>query len=927
MTGEKIKQSLLSTLNTLSDSKNSPLQRHNDRQAHKEDKRDKEEMRAILRLSDTYFNHNEVDLGLAKRLPVYRYHLPKGQNHWRKWQDEKYPQISEGSSALQRKSLAPFPYLHKTFLEQNFLFIALDEAHERPPTLLGPDHKPLLVEPVLINPQFYPIWIRLLFRKSLADASHYGNFHTLGRPLLLLHHWKKASQPGIIQALAIDCATQQLNSPQNQQTITEISLFHHNVLLREVEFNMEQSGRERDRQFLRDYWAIKETRLTRASHEISATAPLYQEIAKNSRYRLTRPFIDLKSYENCRQSWPAILGPVQQRFIALAKQYGFQLSPKELKLMKLPTQTKARVNVSSKSSKNSKILIKPKSKSYSPSIPPLKKVALLDHRLCQNISTDAISHYLTKILQHLNIPTKFEIITSIKQLNHHLDHPTLVLIDQRADVVEDRYHLTNAFKGLLPIQHLNINPYDLLHKEEIFPTIDTHREQTIKSSAQPQSLSIDEAETQKKSANGSGEDIQFSPPEHYYQYQLEDLSLPAVKKSLEQNLDICLKELQIKSLLLDPRQKISTILPAQANILTEQLILISCGYLFTVEADRPILIPISDNNSDHQILLNHYLQPFGQTFASLLAQIYQKWPYHFPPEALDPDGGSSTEKFNARLRRLTILLHKMLHKKGDQQNEGINCMMLDPQYHRPHILFEEMDEILEILKQRSELTPRDWLIYKNDLTIISNILERLKKDPHFSSENAVKMLTLMEELLPQLLEIWNSNCRDFELRGITEELFDKIKRATFKTLFQRVKATTPELQKNQKFNSTFSTIWHQIASELFKIPLHDLRSQWLNHIPGMKQVWHDPDHGYYIVGSLLPLQLKIERQPTIRQWHKISGELDTALLCALIDVDWVRTNQLAGNPAPTLLIERWKELQADDKIWSTPLLPINRSEP
>lgn len=41
----------------------------------------------------------------------------------------------------------------------------------------------------------------------------------------------------------------------------------------------------------------------------------------------------------------------------------------------------------------------------------------------------------------------------------------------------------------------------------------------------------------------------------------------------------------------------------------------------------------------------------------------------------------------------------------------------------------------------------------------------------------------------------------------------------------------------------------------------------------------------------------------------IAGELNSELLAGLVDVDWVRMNQLAGNPCVATLVRRWKEFQ------------------
>ena len=52
--------------------------------------------------------------------------------------------------------------------------------------------------------------------------------------------------------------------------------------------------------------------------------------------------------------------------------------------------------------------------------------------------------------------------------------------------------------------------------------------------------------------------------------------------------------------------------------------------------------------------------------------------------------------------------------------------------------------------------------------------------------------------------------------------------------------------------------------------------------------------------------------PLIR-WPTSLCHYNIDLLVDLLDVDWVRMNQLAGNPCVTTLIKRWKEINLGSK--------------
>ena len=77
----------------------------------------------------------------------------------------------------------------------------------------------------------------------------------------------------------------------------------------------------------------------------------------------------------------------------------------------------------------------------------------------------------------------------------------------------------------------------------------------------------------------------------------------------------------------------------------------------------------------------------------------------------------------------------------------------------------------------------------------------------------------------------------------------------------------------------------------------------------MSKLWYDEKQHYFIVGGIASPKNKILRQPSIRQWHSLIGRFNPELITALVDVDWVRMNQLAGNPCVATLIRRWRECQ------------------
>lgn len=58
-----------------------------------------------------------------------------------------------------------------------------------------------------------------------------------------------------------------------------------------------------------------------------------------------------------------------------------------------------------------------------------------------------------------------------------------------------------------------------------------------------------------------------------------------------------------------------------------------------------------------------------------------------------------------------------------------------------------------------------------------------------------------------------------------------------------------------------------------------------------------------------PLNPLFNDNPVFANGMHCMGELNSELLAGLVDVDWVRMNQLAGNPCVATLVRRWKECQ------------------
>lgn len=260
--------------------------------------------------------------------------------------------------------------------------------------------------------------------------------------------------------------------------------------------------------------------------------------------------------------------------------------------------------------------------------------------------------------------------------------------------------------------------------------------------------------------------------------------------------------------------------------------------------------------------------------------------------------GSADEKLTRFARRLTIVLHR---------TNTVSIYLQDPKYDTPHMIPYHLNEVIEAINCKNISLPLvKWkLPEKKDLL---TDIDKFAEEKVLSNNNRS---TLLREL-DDLYSCWYDTLKKFAREGETEISYKKLKKDFFARFLALKNSNLRQEDMAKSRNSTaLVSAWTKLLSKLFNRYLEDDRV-WLRHnVPGIQHLWHDPDEGYYVVGGLASPKRKILRQPSIRQWHALQGSLDTELLTALVDVDWVRTNQLAGNPCVSTLVNRWQECQDD----------------
>lgn len=257
---------------------------------------------------------------------------------------------------------------------------------------------------------------------------------------------------------------------------------------------------------------------------------------------------------------------------------------------------------------------------------------------------------------------------------------------------------------------------------------------------------------------------------------------------------------------------------------------------------------------------------------------------------------NEAEKLTRFINRLTVIIHK---------TEEVTILLQDPQYGAPHMLPEKLNDLMTILdSQRQQLPLNKWLLPEMDELMFH--IDQLTEEGELSDTNKNTLLRELE----LLCDLWKCALRKYYSNNEFNVTYDVLKNYVFSQWPEKKNVLMVEVAKKSVKRASTSLIasWNKLLSRVFDLPLGDPRN-WLKNVPGITRLWHDPEQNYVIVGSLSSPQPIIQRQPSIRQWHALQGELNSELLAGLVDVDWVRMNQLAGNPCVATLVRRWKECQ------------------
>lgn len=512
------------------------------------------------------------------------------------------------------------------------------------------------------------------------------------------------------------------------------------------------------------------------------------------------------------------------------------------------------------------------------------KIDVIDLRVAEKPDTSSILKVFTELLKSKDLDVKFDWLKELTVENIASYRPAagrrlLILLDQTKGLIEDRYPLSESLHSLCAVQHINVNPFDLVGDPiESGMLIEVEDQSSDQVSLYP------------------------DPENNYFDYSDKEIADKKYREELVRNLEICLKELTLKRLLLCPDAKVSETLPEQIGCLNENTLVITDGYLFTVDKDRPVLVPFDPSEPKMVEDCNLWLKGFDSSVEKLLTLLQSNWPYSYRPQEVMDKFGTDAEEHRRFARRLTIVLSQ------NADTGQVSIIFQDPKYETPHMLPEGLDDVLSDLNKQIQTHPiYEWVLPDSESLI--QLIDELASEGEIRSRN--RAMTLKQEL-PKLIVYWNAQLIGLEQNYVDKVDYKTIKKEVFERWLKAHNANLPDGEPDKKTaSSSLISSWDSLMSRVFERPLKDIKG-WLRNVPGIQSLWYDPEQHYFIVGGLASPKSQLQRQPSIRQWHALQGTLDVELLSALVDVDWVRMNQLAGNPCVATLIRRWKECGMDN---------------
>lgn len=744
-------------------------------------------------------------------------------------------------------------FLMRTEAVPKGLFIAVHSEAEKPPKVFSADKDELIPERVHYADEYAPIWIRLIFRRMSAWGRRCSGYHKAGYPLLVIDSWQNKMKKGL-ETLRLDCASFEAGA----EGVAHIVPFYAGVSLIGVLTDEAYDPKK-------EYWEYDKNKVLHRyinTPGVQAVKGLYR-VYKSKNKRIEPDFLDLTSAEKFKQSRPVILQEIVESFIEHAAMYGFTLQQQVLNLQPW-IQRKTKYTSRSKGSAFN-------------SITYAEKVDVIDLRVGRRVSTETLLSLYQGWLVERNIPVQLQPLPDINAETVAFYKPQskqriLVLIDQIEGMENDLYQSTQILRKSCAVQHLQVNPNAV--------GTDPIKNGLLK----------------EYEAEGRQVLMQVSDSE-FFDYELEKLQDTKTdgkkevkgkyRTTMEIKLDVVLKELEIKSLLFDKQAKISDVLKQQAQTLNSGFLLIADGHLFTAENDRPVIIPFYIQDTQMRALCDMQLERFDTSVLALVKLFSQKWPHFYQPIKFSDVMGDA-KKLASFQKNLVLLLHR-------DESRKVSIVLREYGNMQRYIIPEGLSDTLARIESREmESSLQEWFIPTAKIEVLSALAAELVVENKLTAKAADDLV----QVLVSLVDVWNQQLKVLNEKNSYAIAYPELKKTVLTSFREKTQ---------KKTSTTFIKALDVLLTRYFKRSLRDPRV-WLRTVPGLRNMYFDQEQNFFMVGTIVNLNTKLARQPSIRQWHALQGSVDVDLIFSLLDADWVRMNQLPGNPYPMMLIKRWSEV-------------------
>lgn len=743
-------------------------------------------------------------------------------------------------------------------------------------------------ERVEFNIDYLSIWLRLIFRRALMLDSSCVGLNDRRGVLRIQSCVEKANLiegagPKIRMVVrSFDCEVLHNKSTD----LIRVPINSMRVVLEPIE-------RHEIHPKSRDIWLRSHANYVFKAHSLSWIQDGLETFSEVKDKSVDNHFINLEDEDGLKASRTYIYADIQARFIKEALVYGIDLKPMELELtrlerLKASKALRGKDTLSMSVFKQIHVVDLRKDKS-------LNVIELLNE-CCPRVLSQYDEHgeYRKNISPKDPFDVEF-VYSDIDESNLTPDvfdrkKVYLAVIDHTENAADDHYIKDVSLKSAMAIQHININPYDVLG---LISRYNSKRKSKTCNLSLLSSMDDDECEEglrglhyrywsdhmdeicepKTKSSQACNELASLMGVSNPQAVLKKSPKYEKYKNNLSRRLYSSILSLHKKALVLGCID-IDSLFPGYVDVIaaggftpfSPDVVCLYDGVMFTTESseDNNLYLKacyVDGDDEDLVASVNKVLARFDFNFDSLAKLVRDKYPYvHWDYNDQPFDPNKDFKRRRHFLSRLILVIHR--------DEKGVHVALQDKRSGIDKLVLRDPQKALDLLMGAERVRPPELYLLPDEDAFFA-YTERVC-DEYFVLQRDVDSLRLKYTVIKETI---NST---FE--GKKESVpFDSIKK------------TLGSLKLSSTHKKVLAALYSIYLGERLVDPKNWIKES-LN-----SDISLDENSGFIMIGSKDDFKNKIERQPSLKAFHSLQGDVNWDLLISMFDVDWVRDGAYAGN--------------------------------